>query len=1160
MKHIARIFMLMLAIITFATTSAEEQKTVIRLKTSAEVGEILRIYMTPYNSQTVTGGVENSDFFGEYKVTDPTKDIVIEGDVDNLECYGCSLTDIIFENAPKLQILSCYDNKLTSLDLSSCKSLVNVNCKNNMLSEIDVTENENIESLICNHNNINSLKLGELAKLKTIDCGYNNLEEVDPSGCPALVDFYAEHNMLTNVNLSKNTNLWWIKVHCNNIADEMTSFVENLPQASQGMSMLYIVDTRDENEKNIAYVNQINTALEKGWYTCNYLGGMETSENMIGTIYKGCDYVPVYGDNTIRLITNKEVGEKIKIMVASSKDVLIDGVEEEAPYIGEQEYTIKSQEIIIKGDLDKFGCAGNEISLLEFSGEENMLTEINCSDNELTILDLKDMKKLEKLECQENKLEQLTLIGCDALLRVNCYRNNLKGAYMSMFMQSLYDDTKKTEKNEPALFLVDSKAPADKLEGNVCYKDDVKIAKDKGWRVKDYINGEMWGFGQDIEGEEKELPKEYAVIGSKSDYVSINLTMKHEGEMPIVVGADIVSWNGTILMIKMKEGSDAMVYGDFTSLLLPLASIDKLDVTNLPSLESLVCGFNNIETLDLSKNKNLKMLSCEGNNLKFLDLSETQLSSLICYANYFEGEKMTALVNSLPSCTKEDKGLFVVVDPTYMDAEGNVNEHNICLKSDIEKAAAKFWITCDLNGSAENIREYNGYDGDYVSPGLGGVYGLKELSKMFGSGIENNGDMKFNLTKKVIISDNDKFILEDNAEVTVQDRAIMEFHGDAQLTPEHKASFKIVGQENGEWSGLDFKCENNPVSVKNIDFEGLVLKCSSKNGFEMENCSVIKAPDCKLSKHAAINITFAEQVTISNCTFKDNQGSAMATGANSMTAVTVDGCTLENNSTTNHNHPQINLSVAEDKPIIVTNNVVIGNPEHTMVGGISVSNMLGVKGENNVIISGNTVTDNRYGITVLGNLHAVIKDNILKDNNHDPNPMNGGSGISLYDTNKKGPKLTAHIEGNSIEGHLWGITVIGCKEVNVGKLCVEEDAEDYNRGGNVFKNNGNSGQLYDLYNNSTSEVYAQGNIWNVEEQTKEAIEEVIFHKNDDPNLGEVFYWYEDMSGIEDVVCEDYTEDDIESIYNASGVKLNNFTNGMNIIRLKDGTVKKIFIR
>jgi hypothetical protein len=92
-----------------------------------------------------------------------------------------------------------------------------------------------------------------------------------------------------------------------------------------------------------------------------------------------------------------------------------------------------------------------------------------------------------------------------------------------------------------------------------------------------------------------------------------------------------------------------------------------------------------------------------------------------------------------------------------------------------------------------------------------------------------------------------------------------------------------------------------------------------------------------------------------------------------------------------------------------------------------------------------------------------------------------------------------------MEGGLWGITIVtGAPNVNLGKI-ENRDAEDYNPGNNTFVNNGNGGVLYDLYNNSTNTVYAQGNTWNVNEQTEEEIEKVVFHQHDNASLGQVIF-------------------------------------------------------
>ena len=176
-----------------------------------------------------------------------------------------------------------------------------------------------------------------------------------------------------------------------------------------------------------------------------------------------------------------------------------------------------------------------------------------------------------------------------------------------------------------------------------------------------------------------------------------------------------------------------------------------------------------------------------------------------------------------------------------------------------------------------------------------------------------------------------------------------------------------------------------------------------------------------------------------------------------------------------------------------------------MNGGIAVANMMGISGTNKVLIEGNDVRGCRYGITTNGTMDVRIIDNILVDNKYESNAMNGGSGVSIYNSNG-GQKV--YMSGNHIEGHLWGITNIGNvsdgtgPELNLGNLT---EGDDYNPGGNVFINNGNGGVLYDLYNNSPLTVYAQGNTWNVEVQDEESIEKVIFHKKDNASLGEVIF-------------------------------------------------------
>jgi hypothetical protein len=134
-------------------------------------------------------------------------------------------------------------------------------------------------------------------------------------------------------------------------------------------------------------------------------------------------------------------------------------------------------------------------------------------------------------------------------------------------------------------------------------------------------------------------------------------------------------------------------------------------------------------------------------------------------------------------------------------------------------------------------------------------------------------------------------------------------------------------------------------------------------------------------------------------------------------------------------------------------------------------------------------------------------NNTVLNNKYINNPNNGGSGLNITcNSTGEGIIAKAYMQGNHIEGNVWGVTVIGNVEINAGYL--EEAKEmEYNPGENVFINNGNGDPFvkYDFYNNTAATSYAQGNTWNVEVQDFEHIAEVVVDKADNAALGEVIY-------------------------------------------------------
>jgi len=217
-------------------------------------------------------------------------------------------------------------------------------------------------------------------------------------------------------------------------------------------------------------------------------------------------------------------------------------------------------------------------------------------------------------------------------------------------------------------------------------------------------------------------------------------------------------------------------------------------------------------------------------------------------------------------------------------------------------------------------------------------------------------------------------------------------------------------------------------------------------------------------------------------------------GANASSSPQIFDCEIISNVMSNANMPQINLGTSGADSIRIVGCEIIGNTANIMAGGIAITTLAG--GSIKARIEGNIIKNNRYGITAYGyNIGSVIRNNEITDNNTQNLPMQGGSGINYWGNATNQSIVT----GNIISGNLWGITIQSAAQPNLGQL----EGEIFNPGMNQFYNNGNSGQLYDLYNNTPNPIMAENNYWGT--MDPDSVEMHIFHQPDDPTLGLVDY-------------------------------------------------------
>lgn len=377
----------------------------------------------------------------------------------------------------------------------------------------------------------------------------------------------------------------------------------------------------------------------------------------------------------------------------------------------------------------------------------------------------------------------------------------------------------------------------------------------------------------------------------------------------------------------------------------------------------------------------------------------------------------------------------------------------------------------------------------YSTPNTGVSWTLDDIAVASPATISIDAG-EYILHQDLMVMENDSLTLDDvvlkiapNVEIGVK--------GYFKSTGEDVTVITALEPEN-HYKGFWFYDESEVFFENSVIKNGGGLKVVTAD-FQMHNCEV-SGNSAGSSTGAAISFSKGSPV-VKDSFFLFNDKPALSSAANTSVSALIDGNYFEGNHQLNGNAPQINMgpSGAADS-IRIINNIIIGDRNLTKVGGISASSLTGV--ENKILIKGNEVRDNRYGITSMGTSSGIISGNIIEDNNTEGEPMLGGSGINLYGTSM------VFVSYNQIRRNLWGITLQGNAQINLGS----DNLDNFNPGQNVFSENENSGIVYALYNNTPNEVKALHNCWiEGQESTAAEVESVIFHKPDDSSLGEVLY-------------------------------------------------------
>ena len=375
----------------------------------------------------------------------------------------------------------------------------------------------------------------------------------------------------------------------------------------------------------------------------------------------------------------------------------------------------------------------------------------------------------------------------------------------------------------------------------------------------------------------------------------------------------------------------------------------------------------------------------------------------------------------------------------------------------------------------------------WVSPGNGTTYTLPDLVMASDGVVTNSSGTVFSFNADVTISQGDVLKIDNQVSRIDAPGVLITING-SMICAQTGDRVKLYGTQQNQFR---MRFENaTGCNIKKMYFsDGAGIKVIESDVIFDDVKFVYFTRDyC----NACIDI-FNCDPTIKDCYFMLNCGAAISSPANGQASPQILNCDFDTNVTDEVNTPQINLGPGGNDTIRIVGNEIYTIMAQHYVGGISVADLMNT-GSTKVLLKNNIVKDGRYGYNQQGyTISSVIEGNQFINNSHEDNPMNGGSGISIYGMTTSNKAV---LRNNVVTGNLWGITAIYQHDIDMGTT------EDW--GHNVIHGNGNGGMVYDLYNNSACDLMAVGNDWGTTDS--EVIESHIYHKTDDPTLGLVTFY------------------------------------------------------
>ena len=408
---------------------------------------------------------------------------ILSSGLKKLNCSNNKLThmNLGIRSGLNLEEVDCSNNEIRNIVMDSVGELVKFDCSNNDLMALDVSQCFKLEELNCSGNQLMELDVGHQTQLTQLDCSNNKLTELNVKQNGGLISLICNDNQLTTLNLSQNHSLSNLNCARNRLACVDVTGISGTIMADGNRRPIAV---RTDGTFDLTTLPSFDVSKATFWNGGIVSGttlSVNASADEVSYQYNcGNGVNPTFIFETSLPINEKNFPDAnfrkyIEGNIAGGRDVLT--VEE-------------------RSKVETIEVEGKNISRLEGIEAFPNLKVLNCGNNSIQKLDLRQNPKLETLKCNKNQLTQLDLSKNPQIDYLKCSENQLEQLDVShLKLEYLYCSNNDLEqldvKNSKWLRELDcSKNELTKLDVDVTHKPNLERVECQNNQLTSLILGQ----------------------------------------------------------------------------------------------------------------------------------------------------------------------------------------------------------------------------------------------------------------------------------------------------------------------------------------------------------------------------------------------------------------------------------------------------------------------------------------------------------------------------------------------------------------------------------------------------------------------------------------------------------------------------------------------